>query len=92
MDVTEIHVWRFDAKEIITPKDGEHFIFPIADGTVTLSGGDHGIRKSTSMRDQPARGEEPMVIFEEESDGSQPVDEMMDDREACNDFWSIVGN
>ena len=36
----------------------ETFIFPIADGTVRLSGGDEGIRKSTLTRDQPVRGEE----------------------------------
>ena len=44
LDASEIHAWT---KEITTPKMGDNFIFPIADGTVTLSGGDEGIRKST---------------------------------------------
>ena len=49
------------AKEV--PKIGENFIFPSAEGTVKLSGRDHGIRKSTSMRDQLARSEELSVDF-----------------------------
>ena len=51
LDASEIHARRLNAKEVITPKSGEPFTFPIADGTVKLSGRDHGIR--TSMRDQP---------------------------------------
>ena len=46
LDASEVHARRLTAKEIFTPKDGEHSIFLIADGTVKLSGGDHGIRKS----------------------------------------------
>ena len=37
---------RLNAKEIITPKESEHFIFPIADGTAKLSGRDYGVRES----------------------------------------------
>ena len=40
MDASEIHAERLNAKEVSTPKQGEHFIFPDADGTVKLSGGD----------------------------------------------------
>ena len=58
LDASEIHARRFDAKAIFTPKNGEHFIFPIADGTVkSCFGGDHGTRKTTLIRDQPERGE-----------------------------------
>ena len=49
------------------------------DGTVKLSGGDQGIRKSTSIRDHSERGEERRVDLRGESDGSQPTDTMMDD-------------
>ena len=52
LDASDIHARRLNAKEIITPKSGEHFIFSIANGTVKLSGRDHGIRKSTLTRDQ----------------------------------------
>ena len=31
MDASEIHARRLKAQEVITPKNGEHFIFPIAD-------------------------------------------------------------
>ena len=31
--------WSQNAKEIITSKNGENFMVPIADGTVKLSGG-----------------------------------------------------
>ena len=45
-------------KDVIMPKDGEHFKFPIADGTVKLTGRDQVFRKPTWTRDQPKRGEE----------------------------------
>ena len=40
MDSSEIFSKRLNAKEVLTPMSGEKFIFPIADGTVKLSGGD----------------------------------------------------
>ena len=33
MNVSEIHAGRLNAKEVLTPKNGEH-IFPIADAPV----------------------------------------------------------
>ena len=62
------------------------FEFPIADGTVKLSGGDRVFRKSTTIRDQKERGEEFRYGLRGESDGSQPSD-----TEPRNDFWSIEG-
>ena len=90
LDASEIDARRL-AKKIIRPKNCEHFIFPIAEGTSELSGGDHGTGKSTSMRDQPVRGEELGGDLRGSSDGSQPTDATIDDREARNDFWSIEG-
>ena len=58
LDASESHARRLNAKEINTPRSGEHFIFPLADGTVKLSGREYGIRKSTFMRDQLARSED----------------------------------
>ena len=78
-------------RKCFTPKNDEFFIFPIADGTVKLSGGDEAFRKSTLKRDHSIRGEELRDDIRGESDGSQPTDTMMDDREARNDFWSIEG-
>ena len=39
MDASELHARRLNAKEVSTPLKGEHFIFPVADGTVKISGG-----------------------------------------------------
>ena len=40
MDASEIHARRLNAKEVLTPMKGEKITFPIADGTVKISGGD----------------------------------------------------
>ena len=40
MDESELHARRLNANEVLTPMKGEHFIFPVADGTVKISGGD----------------------------------------------------
>ena len=67
--------------------------FPIADGTVKLSGRDQVFRKSTSMKDHLAQGEEHNDVPQGESDGSQSSDTLTDDSEARNDFfWTIAGN
>ena len=58
MDASEIYATRLNAKEVLTPMSGDKFIFPIADGTVKISGGDQVLRTSTLMRDRPDRGEE----------------------------------
>ena len=69
-------------------------IFPIADGTVKLSGGDQRLRTSTLIRDRPDRGEEQGNL-QGESDWSSSAplqDSSLYDGEARNDFWSISGN
>ena len=55
MDASEIHARRLNAKEVLTPMKGDNFIFPVADGTVKVSGGDRRLRTSTSIRDRPER-------------------------------------
>ena len=37
LDTSAIHGRRLNADEVLMPKNGEHFIFPIADGMVKLS-------------------------------------------------------
>ena len=64
MDASEIYAARPNAKEVLTPKSCETFIFPIADGTVKLSGGDQVLRTSTLMRDRPDE-EKNKEIFKE---------------------------
>ena len=57
MDASEIYAKRLNAKEVLTPKSGEKFIFPVADGTVIISGQDQDLRTSTLIQDSPDRGE-----------------------------------
>ena len=68
-DASEIHAWRLNARRVLTHQNCEQFIFPIADGTVKLSGGDQIVRTSTFIRDNPDRGEEQGNLLGE-SDGS----------------------
>ena len=94
MDASEIYAKRFNAKEVSTPMNGEKFIFPIADGTVKLSGGDQVLRTSTLIRDRPDRGE-AQGNLQGESDGSTSTplwDSSWYDGDSGNDFWSISGN
>ena len=88
----EIHARRLNAKEVLTPKKSDFFIFPIADGTAKLSGRDHGVRESTSIRDQPVRNEELKEDLQGNSEKCQPRDETKDDAEVRHDFWSIEGD
>ena len=72
MDASELHARRLNAKEVLTPMNGEKIIFPVADGTVKVSGGDQRLRTSTLLRDRPDRGEEQGNL-RGESDGSSPT-------------------
>ena len=74
------------------PKNGEFFIFPIADGTVQLSGGDHGIRNSTPIQDYLARGEKHNDDLQEGVGRFSTINTLTDDSEARNKFWTIAGN
>ena len=52
--------------------NGEKFMFPVADGTVKLSGGDQVLRTPILIREQPIRGEEQGNLHGE-SEGSSPT-------------------
>ena len=96
MDASELHARRLNAKEVLTPKKGEKIIFPVADGTVKVSGGDQRLRTSTLLRDRPDRGEEQGNLRGESDGLSSPIplhdDSTRDDAEAKNDFWSMAGD
>ena len=87
-----LYAVRLNAKEVLTPQNGQTLIFPIADGNVKLSGGGQVLRTSTLIRDSPQRGEE-CEDLRGDSDGSPPPlqDSLPDDGEARTDFWSISG-
>ena len=69
MDASELHARRLNVKEVLAPMKFENFIFPVADGTVKISGEDQDLRTSTLIRDSPDRGEE-QDNHPGESDGS----------------------
>ena len=71
MGASEIYAKRLNAKEVLT-MSGEKFIFPIADGTVKLSGGDQVLRTSTLIRDRPDRGEDQGNLRGDQTDLLQP--------------------
>ena len=79
MDASAIHSKRLNAKEVLAPKENGKIIFPVADGTVQISGEDQVLRTSTSIRGRPDRGEEQGHLRGESDNAS-------------NDFWSISGN
>ena len=58
LDASELHARRLNAKEVSTPRKGEQFIFPVAEGTVKIYGEDQDLRTSTFIRESPDRGEE----------------------------------
>ena len=94
MDASEINARRLNAKKVLTPMNGEKIIFPIADGTVKLCGGDQVLRTSTLIRDRPDRGEEQGNL-QGEPDGSSstPLQDLsLYDGEARKDCWSSSGN
>ena len=93
MDASEIHAWRLNAKEVLTPTSGETFTFPIADGRIKTTEGDQDLRTSTLLRHRPIQGESS-VDFRGESEGSLPQrqDSFPNAGEAMNDFWSMSGS
>ena len=44
MDASELHARKLNAKEVLTPMEGDNFTFPVEDGTGKLSGGDQNLR------------------------------------------------
>ena len=93
MDASEIHSKRLNAKEVIFPKENGNFIFPAADGRITLSGGDQELRTSTLIPPRPIQGKGHIdFLGESERSLPQPHDSLPDAGEAINDFWSMSGN
>ena len=73
MDASDIHARRLNAKEVLMPMKGDNIIFPVADGTVKISGGDQRLRTSTLIRDRPERGEQQEVLRGESDGLSSPT-------------------
>ena len=52
MDASGLHAPRLNAKKVPTPRKGDNFIFPVADGTVKIFGREQRLRTSTLTRDE----------------------------------------
>ena len=93
MDASDIYSKKSQRKRRNIFKENGKFIFPAADGRITLSARDQELRTSTLIREPPIRGE-GHVDFLGESEGSlsPPQDSLTDAGEAMNDFWSMSGN
>ena len=95
MDASELDARRLNAKELLTPQRSGNFIFPVADGTVKISGRERRLRTSTLTRDRPERGEEQEILQRSSDEWKTPShleeDSTRDDEEAKIDFWTITG-
>ena len=95
MDASEIHAKRLNAKEVMLPKSGQNYKFPVADGTVKPCGGHQAMKTSTFIRNQPVQRESHQDILGD-SEGSSPTthfqDSFPDAGEARDDFWPISGD
>ena len=96
MDASELYARRLNAKEVLTPQRSGNFIFPVADGTVKIFGGERHLRTSTLTRHRSERGEESEILDGNSDEWYAPSnheeDSTRDDEEARNDFWTITGD
>ena len=85
MNATELHVRRLNAKEVLTLMKGDNFIFPVADGTVKVSGGEQRLRTCTLIWDRAEGGEEQEVLRGESDELSFPTSRWLNTRR-----WFLV--
>ena len=84
LGASEIHARRLNVREVLMPKDGEDFKFPVADGTVNCL----QEMKFSEIHFNPGSPctRRRAYDLQGETEGSQPLDTMTDDGEARNDF------
>ena len=91
LDASEIYPRRLNAREILkTHKDGE-FVFPVADGSATLSGRDDEVQEPTLRREHTVRRENLSGESQGDKEEFHP-EETKDEAETQEDFWSIQGD
>ena len=94
VDASELHARRLNAKEVLTQQRSGNFIFPVADGTVEIFGGEQRLKTSTLTRERPERGEEQEILQGKSDELHSPTplqdDSTRGDGEAKNDFWTIT--
>ena len=93
MDASELHARRLNAKEVLTPQRSGNFIFPVADGTVKIFGGEQRLRTSTLTQERPERGEEQEILQGQSNDLHSPTPLQEDsprDDEEVKTHYSLV--
>ena len=91
LDASDIYGRRLNAKEVLkTHKDGE-FVFPVADGSATLSRRDYEFREHTLRREFTVKRENLSGESQGDWEESQS-EETKNDAEARKYFWSIQGD
>ena len=92
MDTSGLNARRFNAKEVFTPQRSGNFIFPVADGTVKIFGGEQRLRTSILTRERPERGENTEILQGKSDELDSPTqlhdNSTRDDEEAKDDFWT----
>ena len=80
-----------DAKKVlITHKDGE-IVFPVADGSATLSGRDYDFQEPTLRKESTLKRENLSGESHGDREEFRP-EETKDDAEDGKDFWSLQGD
>ena len=93
-DVSEIHARRFNAKKVITPKNGEHFSISYRrwhSKIIWKTPWNPKTHCNAEPTCKKRRSEELCGDIQGSSAKSQPTDETKADAEARNNFWSIEG-
>ena len=71
---------------MLTPQRSGNFIFPVAEGTVKIFGGEQRLRTSTLNQERPERGEEQEILRGKSDEWFSPShlqeDSTRDDEEA----------
>ena len=89
LDASEIYPRRLSAKEVlITHKDGE-YVFPVADGSATVSGRDGAFQEPTLRREHTMKREENLSGESQGDREEFQPEETKDDAETQHDCWSI---
>ena len=91
MDASEIYPRRLNAKEVLITQRDQEFVFPVADGSATLSGRDDEFQEPTLRWEHTVRRENLSGESQGDREESHP-EEAKDEAETQEDFWSIQGD
>ena len=91
LDASEIYPRRLNAIEVLITQRDQEFVFPVADGSATLSGRDDEFQEPTLRREHTVRKENLSGESQGDREEFHP-EETKDEAETQEDFWSIQGD